>query len=164
MPERRGHHLLIAGVDHGPGRPVLHPGKNGVLLDPAQRRPHRPVVRFDDPLVAAHQRHDRDGLGSGQGHVPAGAVMDLAVLAALAEMRSVRHPAFEDRLEGVRGHRAGKPERRRAPARPGARFLVGRIVARVVAIVCEIAHALRGRGNHADGGYHRHRPPAGAES
>ncbi len=116
MPERRGHHLPIAHMDHGPGRPVLYPGEDGVLLDPAERRPHRPVVRFDDPLVSPDQRHDRHRLGSGQDYVAAGAVMDLPVLAALAEMRSVRHPAFEDRREGVGIHRAGEPERGSAPA------------------------------------------------
>ena len=34
--DRRHLRLLVAGVDHRPRRPVLHPGQDRVLLDPAE--------------------------------------------------------------------------------------------------------------------------------
>ena len=68
--------------------------------------------------------------------------------------------AFEDPLERLRLDRAGQPERQRALARPGARLPVGRVIARVVAILLEIAHALRRRGDLADRRYQRGHTPA----
>ncbi len=140
VPESGDHRPLIASVDHC-ARVSLQPGEHRVLLDPAERRPHRPVVGGDDALVAADQRHQGYRLRRGHGDVPAGAVVDLAVPAALAQMRAVWNPVFEDRLEGIGVDWAGEPERLRAPARP-----------------------LRRRGDHADRGHHRGRglPMAGS--
>ncbi len=47
------HHLLPAGANHGSRRLVLHPGPDGVPLNPGEGLAHRLVVRLDDPLVAA---------------------------------------------------------------------------------------------------------------
>ena len=81
-------------------------------LDPGQRGRHGAVVRVDDPVVAADQRGDGDGLGRAEGEIAAGAVQDLAVPAAPPELlpRAVRHPAFEDRPEGVGVDRALQAE------------------------------------------------------
>ena len=52
----------------------------------------------DDPPVAADERQKRDRFRRGHCDIAARAVVEFAVLAALAEMRAVRNPAFEDRL------------------------------------------------------------------
>ena len=125
MAEGCGHHLLAAGPDHRPRLPVLHPGLDGVLLDPRQRPADRPVVRVHDPLVASHQRHERHRLGRGQRHVPARTVLDVAVEVLAAELASAGNLALEDGPECIGVDRAGEPEFLRAPARPGARFPCG---------------------------------------
>ena len=128
-----------------PSRPCAqhrrHPGFDGVPLDPGERLPDRPVMRCDDAFVAADHRHQRDRFRRRQGDVAAGTMDNPAVPAALAEMRAVRHPAFEDSPERIGIDRAGEPERRRALARPGARFAVRCVVLRVVAVLFEIARA-----------------------
>ena len=63
-------------------------------------------------------------------------------------------------LEHAGIDRARQAERLRALARPGARLAVRGVVFRVVAVALEIARALRRRGDRADRGYHRRRPPA----
>ena len=155
MAERGRDHLLIAGPDHRPRGGVAHPCLYGVLLDPAERRHDRLVVRLDDPIVAAHHRHQADGLGRAQGHVPARTVRDAAVDLLAPETAAARHLAFEHRPETFGIDRAGEAERLGALARPGARFPVRAVVPGVVAVLLEIAHALRRRGDLADGRYHR---------
>ena len=53
--ERRRDHLLVASTHHRSGRGVAHPGLDGVLRDPAQRRRHCPVVRLDDAFIAMRE-------------------------------------------------------------------------------------------------------------
>ena len=91
-------HLLVPGADHRARGGAAHPGLDGVLLDPAQRRRHRPVVPPDNAVVAADQRHDGDRLRRAQRHVAAGPVLDAAVdlLApepAPAGNLALQHPA-----------------------------------------------------------------------
>ena len=152
VPEGGGDDLLVADPRHLPGRGVHHPRLGGVLLDPGEARRHRAVMDLDDTLVAADQCRDGDRLGRGEGEVPARTVHDLAVLAALPELgpRSVGHLALEDRPEGVRVDRALQPELFRPLAGPGTRLPVLGIVLRVIAVLLEIARALRGRRERPD--------------
>ena len=77
-------------------------------------------------------------------------------------MRAVRHPAFEDRLVMSRnrpGRRARAPprpcrSRRSPPCGTGCPWHSSRRA--------RYSPALRGRGDRADGSYHRRRPPPGA--
>ncbi len=85
----------------------------------------------------------------------AGAVLDLAVLAAAAELGPVGNLALKDLAEGVRIDRACKPERRRAFAGPAAGLPVCRVVPGVLAIALVVGRALRRRRDDADRGYHR---------
>jgi len=55
-------------------------------------------------------------------------VLHLSLCAAPAQMRAVWHLAFQDRLERVGIDRAGKAQRLRSLARPGARLKVRRII------------------------------------
>ena len=112
------------------------PGLGDVLLEPAERARDGPVLGVDHAGVAADERGEGDRFRGREGEVAAGAVQDLPVLAAPAELgaRAVRHLAFEDRPEGAGIDRARQPELFRAPAGPGARLLVLRIVLRVVAV------------------------------
>ena len=102
VPEGGGDDLLVADAPHLPGLRILHAGLGRVLLDPGEGRRHGAVVGVDDAVVAAHQGGNRDGFRGREGQVAARAVQDFAVLAAAPEpcVRAVRHPAFEDRLEG----------------------------------------------------------------
>ena len=163
MAEGGRDHLLAAGPDHRPGGLVAHPGLDGVRLDPAEGRAHRPVVRLDDAPVAAHHRHQGDGLRRAQRHVPAGPVRDAAVEFLAPETAPARNLAFEDAPERLRIDRAGEAERFGALAFPGARLAVRPVVPGVVAVLLEIAHALRRRGDLADRGDHRGSLPPGAE-
>ena len=86
--------------------------------------------------------------------------MDVAIPVAFAQMRSVRHQAFEDRLEDAGIDRTRQSESFRALAGPGARFTMPWVVFRVVAVALIIGDALRRRGDLADRGYHRSRSPA----
>ena len=158
MAEGGRDHLLVPGPDHRPGGGIAHPGLDGVLLDPAERRRHRPVVRLDDALVAAHHRHQGHRLRRAQRHVPAGPVRDAAAEFLAPEPPPARNLAFEHRPEAVGIDRPGETQRRRALARPGARLAVRAVVLRVVAVLLEIADALRRRGDLADGRYHRGSP------
>ena len=142
VAEGRGHHLLAADADHGARRLVLYPGPDGVLLDPGKGLAHRPVVRVDDALVAAHHREQRDRLRRRQCDVAAGAVVDLAVFAAPAELGAVRDLALEDLAEGIRIDRTREPERLRALAGPAAGLFVGRVVLGVVAVALVVARTL----------------------
>ena len=172
MAERGRDHLLIAGPDHRPRGGVAHPCLYGVLLDPAERRHDRLVVRLDDALVAAHHRHQADGLGRAQRHVPARPVHDAAVdLLAPETAPALACPgpdpgnlAFEHRPEALGIDRPGEAERRRALARPGAGVPVRGVFPGVIAIALEIAHTLRRRGDLADGRYHRRGAPGGTDS
>ena len=101
VAEGCGHHLLAAHVDHRSAGLVLHPGLDGVALNPGEGALHGPVVGRDDPLVSSHQRHEGDRLRSRKGDVAARPVVDLPVPASLAQLRAVRHLAFEHGLERV---------------------------------------------------------------
>ena len=57
----------------------------GMLFKMGQRDANRPFMRCDDPLVARHQRQDRDRLGGADVEVPAGMVLD-TFLAAPTEL------------------------------------------------------------------------------
>ena len=81
---------------------------------------------------------------------------------ALAQMRAVRHVAFQDPLEGGGVHWTRKPWRLGALPRPGARLPVRRVVPGIVAIPLVVAHALRRRGDDADRSYHGRRLTPGA--
>ena len=159
MPERRRDHLLVPGAHHRARGGVAQPGLDGVLLNPGEGHANRPVVNIHDALVAADHRHQRHRLRRGQGDVAPRPVMDAAVHLLAPEPTPAGNLAFEHPLERRRLDRPGKPERRSALARPGVRLLVGRIVLRVVPVLFEIAHALRGRGDLADRGYRRGRAP-----
>ena len=91
VAEGGGDDLLSAGAHHPARSRVLHPCLGGILLDPGERRLHRPVVRLDDAVVAADQGGDGDGLRGGEGEVAAGTVPE-----------GVRRPC--------RGGRASVPE------------------------------------------------------
>ena len=155
VAEGRGHHLLAAHADHRARRLVLHPGPDGVLLDPREGPAHRLVVRLGDALVAAHHRHEGDRLRGREGHVAPGTVLDPAVLAAPAELRPVRNLALEDLAEGVRVDRAREPEGLGALARPATGLAVRRVILGVVAVALVIARALGRGGDDAERGYHR---------
>ena len=103
--------------------------------------------------------HQRDRFRRRQGDVAARPVMDVAVPVAAAELPPVRRLAFEDRGEGVGIDRTGKPERRRAPASPSARFLVSRVILGVIPVALVVARTLRRRGDLANRRYHRSRTP-----
>ena len=62
VAEGGGHDLLSARADHLSRYGILHAGLGDVLLDPAEGRLDRPVVRLDDAAVAADQGRDGDGL------------------------------------------------------------------------------------------------------
>ena len=83
---------------------------DGVALDPGEGPRHGPVVGGDDPIVSSHQRHERHRLGSRKGDVTTRPVLDLPVFVPLAEVRAVRHPAFEHHLEGVGVDRTREPQ------------------------------------------------------
>ena len=98
---------------------VAHTALDGVRLDPAQRRAHRPVVRLDDSLVVAHHRHEGHRLRRAQRHVPAGPVRDAVVEFLAPETAPARNLAFENPLERLRIDPPGPPKRspRDAPRR-----------------------------------------------
>ena len=85
-----------------------------------------------DPLVASHQRQERHRLGRGQRHVTARTVLDVAVEILAAELAPAGNLALEDGPECIGVDRAGEPQLLRTPAGPGARFLVGGVIPRVV--------------------------------
>ena len=162
MTEAGGDRLLVPGPDHRARRGVAHPGLDGVLLDPAEGLCDGTVVRLDDALVAAHQRHQGHGLAGRQRHVAARPVRDAAVDLLAPEPAPAGNLPFEHPLERLRRDGAGEAQRLRPLAFPGAGFPVGRVVLGVVAILLEIPHPLRRRGDLADGRYHRMRPAADA--
>ena len=88
------------------------------------------------------------------------AVLHRAVGFLAPEPAPARNLAFEDPPERLRLDRIAETERRRPLARPDARLAMRRVAARVAAILLEAAHALRGRGVLADGGYERGHAPA----
>ena len=155
VAEGCGHHLLPAHADHRLRRRILHSRLDRVLLDPRERLPHRLVVRLDDAPVAAHHRQERDRLRCGERDVAAGAVLDLPVLAAPADLGPVRDPAFEDLPEGGRIDWPREPERLGPLAGPAAGLPVRGVVLRVVAVALVVARTLRRRSDLADRGYHR---------
>ena len=159
LPEGRRDHPLAARADHRAGGRVAHPRLDGVRLDPVQRRRHRPVVRLDDAVVAADQRHQRHRLGRAQRHVAAGAVDDVPADLPTPEPTPARNLAFEHRPEALGIDRPGEAQGLRAPARLGAGIEMRGIVLRVVAVPLEAGHALRRRGDLADGRYHRRGAP-----
>ena len=57
-------------------------------------------VHLHDTPVAADERRQGDGLRGGERDAASGTVMNAAVMILAPEMppRSIRHPAFEDRL------------------------------------------------------------------
>ncbi len=122
----------------------------------------RLVVRLDDPLVAAHHRNERWLLRRDQRHVAAGAVGHAAVNLLASEPPCARNLAFENPAERLRIDRAGEPERRRAPALPGARLTV-RVVVPGSAVLLDIVHALRRRSDLAVARYPRGSLPPEAE-
>ena len=97
-----------------------------MLLDPGEGGRDGAVVGLDDAVVAADQGGDGDGLRRAEGQVAAGAVEDLAVPAAAAELfpGTVRYPAFEDGAEGLGIDRPRQAELFGALAGPGARLAV----------------------------------------
>ena len=131
--------------------PIARPGArgrgSGRQRADARRRRHRPVVRLEDALVAAHHRHAAHRLRRAQRHLPAGPVREGGV--------GFPVPRDGGRPEPTPGHRAKAP--RIEPERPGtpARALASRVVPRAVVDLLDPAHALRRRGNRADGGYPR---------
>ena len=88
MAEGRGYHLLVSRPDHRTGRPVLHPGLDGVLLYPGECPADGPVVGVHDPLVSTHHGQERHRLGRRERHVPARTVLDVAVQVLAAELSS----------------------------------------------------------------------------
>ena len=111
MPERRGYHLLIPGVDHCPRLLVRHPGLDGGLLDPDEGPLRSPVMSGNVPLIAAHQGEQRGRFGSGQGEI---AARRRGILPSRSRRPSCR----------PRRYRPGprQPEHFSALARPGPRF------------------------------------------
>lgn len=107
-------------------------------------------MRLDDASVVSDQRRERYRFRREQRHAATGMVDDLTVIAALAEMRLIWHPAFENRSEDVGVRRAGEPKRSRAPTSLRARLVIGRVVRRVVAVALEVARVLRRRSDDAD--------------
>ena len=148
--------LLIALAHQIAGLRVLEPRLDRVPLDPGKRRLDGPVMGVDDAPVAADQRGERDGLGGREGDVAPGTVDELAVPVPAPEFApgAVRHLAFEHGPEDVRIDRTFEAELARAPAEPGARLPVLRIVLHVVAVLLVVGDALRGRGDGADRGDH----------
>ena len=76
--------------------------------------------------------------------------MYVAVPVPHVELRLVRHPAFENRREGIGIDRTRKPERLRALAHSGARLSVRGVVPGVLAVPLETGDALGSRSDLTD--------------
>ena len=157
VAEGRRHHLLACRMDQKPRLGVLHAGLDRGGFQPGKGALHGGIVGGDRFSVAAEHRDQGHRLWGGEGQVPSRTVREGAVLLAAAEApaRAVRHGAFEDLLEDIRLDTAPEPQRLGAPAGPGAGIEVFAVPLRVVAVLFEIGHALRGRGDCSDGNDHQ---------
>ena len=113
------------------------------FLDPAEHALGRRVVGGNHPIIAAHERGQGDRLRRRQGDIATKAVMYVAMLVPPAQMRPVRHLAFEHRPKGIGIDRAGETECAGAFPCPSARLLVRGVVLGVVAVPLEIIDILR---------------------
>ena len=156
VPKGRRDHLLPSLRHHFSRLRVLHAGLGHIPLDPVEGALHGPVMGLDDALVAADERGEGDGLGGGEGEIPPGPVLQGPIGPPASELLSgaVGRLALQHRPEEVRIDRAGEAVILRALAGPGARFPVGRVVLRVVAVPLVVARALGRGGDGADRGDH----------
>ena len=161
VPEPGDHRLLVPGSHHASRRGVPHPGLGGVLLEPVERAPDRPVVGLDDARVAADERGEGHRFRRAEGQVTAGAVVNLAIAHPAAEAlpRAVRHFALQYRPEGVGVDRTFEAELGGALARPGTGLPVLGGILGVVAIPFIVAGPLRRTRDRADRGDHQTQRP-----
>ena len=154
VPEGRRNHAVRLHPRTPPRRRVPAPRLQQLRLHPVQRRPHRLVMRADDPPVAVQQRRQRDRLRRRQRDVQPRTVLVLAVAhAAEADVRA-RHMSQQDRVEALRRDMTTQPQHLCCRPVPEARLTMLRVPLRVVAVLLEIVDRrtrgtdVRDRGDH----------------
>ena len=127
-------------------------GCGHVLFDMGECDLHRRAVGDNQPLVAHNLGHDRDRLGRGQGDIPSGAMLDLAVAGGAKLFPG--HPAFEQFGKLLAVNFAFQAQRGSALAEPFGRgkTAFGMIVIGLV-VACGLASTgeCRDRSDHQTG-------------
>ena len=119
-------------------RRVVGPGLPQLLLHPVERRPHRRIVRGDDPPVALEQRFQRHRLGRRQREVEPRTMLVLPVTRPPEADLRPRHIPGEDAVEALRRHMLRQAQRLRRLAVPEARRALPRVVLRLIPLARKI--------------------------